>query len=67
MFNRIMENSMAIWMLVSIAFPVFCFGTIIKAILHFRKSRIRAEYVSLPAMARSAVDAVAGDDWVPSR
>lgn len=64
MFDRIMENSMAIWMLVSAVFPIFFFGTLIKAFLHYRRLRRLPEYVpGVPApRARARTD-----DWVASR
>jgi hypothetical protein len=64
MFDRIMESSMAIWMLVSLAFPIFFFGTLVKAWLHFRKSRWEPEPIPAPALTGSRIEA---DDWVPSR
>lgn len=70
MFDRIMENSMAIWMLVSALFPIFFFGTIIKAIVHFRRikapkeARQRRESVPRRMLRENRV---AADDWVPSR
>ncbi|HKP95316.1 MAG TPA: hypothetical protein VJ385_06120 [Fibrobacteria bacterium] len=63
MFDRIMENSMAIWLLVSALFPVFCFGTILKAILHFRRAHALSEYLSKPAVPRPRFEP---DDWIPS-
>jgi hypothetical protein len=66
MFDRIMENSMAIWMLVSLAFPIFLIGTLVKAVRHFRKPRWEPETEPFPApvAARSRIEI---DDWVPSR
>jgi hypothetical protein len=76
MFDRIMENSMAIWVLVSAAFPIFAIGTLIRALRHFR--RLRAAYESYSAAPVSLarypeaslprpVRVSANDDWVPSR
>ncbi|MEO7427455.1 MAG: hypothetical protein ABI036_19875 [Fibrobacteria bacterium] len=67
MFDRIMENSMAIWMLVSLAFPIFLVGTLVKAVRHFRKPRWEpeAEPMSAPAGAR-AHNRIESEDWVPS-
>jgi hypothetical protein len=76
MFDRIMENSMAIWMLISAAFPVFAIGTLIKAFLRFRRLRTASGHYPAATMSRVSfsdapasrpVHAVAGDDWVPSR
>ena len=64
MFDRIMENSMALWMLVSALFPVFFFGTLIKAILHYRRTRLPREYVPAAPVPRPLLQS---DDWVPSR
>ena len=77
MFDRIMENSMPMWMLVSALFPVFLFGTIIKAVLHFRKMRalempmrpvhpgeIFAVPIARPITHRERAES---DDWIPSR
>ncbi|MDB5047458.1 MAG: hypothetical protein JWO30_529 [Fibrobacteres bacterium] len=63
MFDRIMENSMALWMLVSALFPVFCLGTLIKAVLHFRRTRELLEYVPGPPVSQPRFKP---DDWVPS-
>lgn len=79
MFDRIMENSMALWMLLSALFPIFFFGTIIKAILHFRRTRSLARYrgylsglsghSGLPDLSRlpAREDRVETEDWIPSR
>ncbi|MEO6097159.1 MAG: hypothetical protein ABIW76_16375 [Fibrobacteria bacterium] len=73
MFDRIMENSMALWMLLSALFPVVFFGTIIKAILHYRRTRSLARYreylSSIPRLAsfRTNEDRVETEDWIPSR
>lgn len=70
MFDRIMENSMALWMLVSALFPIFVFGTLIKAFLHYRRMRALERMVIpdeiLPAqpLRHERVDS---EDWVPSR
>lgn len=70
MFDRIMENSMAMWMLVSALFPIFFFGTIIKAIIHFRRMKalreIKRRRDFVPGH-RLRDNRVAADDWVPSR
>ncbi|MDB5106585.1 MAG: hypothetical protein JWP91_4274 [Fibrobacteres bacterium] len=63
MFDRIMENSMAIWMLVSAVFPIFFFGTIIKAVLHFRRRRGLLEYLPRIPVPQARFEQ---DDWVPS-
>jgi hypothetical protein len=76
MFDRIMENSMAIWVLISAAFPVFAIGTLIKALLHYRRLRAANEPysatpVAFPRFPEAAVSrtvrASAEDDWIPSR
>jgi hypothetical protein len=67
MFDRIMENSMAMWMLVSALFPIFFFGTLIKAALHFRRMRAlkeQGEILPRPVLGEERVEA---NDWVPSR
>lgn len=64
MFDRIMENSLPIWMLVSLAFPIFLVGTLIKAVRHFRKPRWEAESIPAPAVVRRRIET---EDWVPSR
>ena len=70
MFDRIMENSMAMWMLVSALFPIFLVGTIIKAVLHFRRMRAlkrpRDPGELFPAPI-SRHDRVESEDWIPSR
>jgi hypothetical protein len=63
MFDRIMENSMALWMLASALFPIFFFGTLIKAILHYRRTRKLLEYIPRPPVPRTRFQT---DDWVPS-
>ena len=74
MFDRIMENSMAMWMLVSALFPIFLFGTIIKAVLHFRRLRVLKRLGDRPGDIRGLFpapvtrhDRVESEDWVPSR
>jgi hypothetical protein len=70
MFDRIMENSMALWMLLSALFPIFFFGTIIKAILHFRRTRSLTRYRDyLPGLTSvpAREDRVDAEDWIPSR
>jgi hypothetical protein len=42
MFDRIMENSMALWLPVSAAYLVFLAAMIVKAFRHFRRARARA-------------------------
>ena len=64
MLDRIMENSMAIWMLVSGLFPVFLFGMLIKAFLHHR--RVRRMLESIPESPRVPLAWSPADDWVPS-
>ncbi len=64
MFDRIMEHTMAMWMLVSAVFPIFFFGTIIKAFLHFRRTRAVLEYAPrIPVPA----ERLETEDWIPSR
>lgn len=74
MFDRIMENSMALWMLVSALFPIFFFGTLIKAVLHYRRMRAlsrlgdQVELFSAPIVRPvTHHDRVDSEDWVPSR
>lgn len=73
MFDRIMENSMAMWMLVSALFPIFFFGTIIKAVLHFRRMRALKRIKGLGedmetfTAPETREDRVQSEDWVPSR
>ncbi len=70
MFDRIMENSMPLWMLVSALFPIFFFGTLIKAVLHYRRMRAlrrsgdRMELFPAPMAHQKRVES---EDWVPSR
>jgi hypothetical protein len=67
MFDRIMENSMALWMLLSALFPIFFFGTIIKAILHFRRTRTLARYREYLPNLPNREERVDAEDWIPSR
>ena len=69
MFDRIMENSMALWMLASAVFPIFLFGSLIKAFLHFRNLRRLPEYIPGTSLARprSQTDSMHSEDWVASR
>lgn len=62
MFDRIMEHSMAIWLLVSLAYPVFFIGTIYKAVRHWRRLRARSATPILIARER-----VQSEDWVATR
>ena len=64
MFDRIMENSMALWLLVSAAYPVFLIAMLIKAFRHFRRLRAPVAYAPYPP---EPVPASRRDDWTPSR
>ena len=64
MFDRIMENSMAIWLLISAAYPVFLVVMLIKAFRHFRRLRAPVDYA---AYAPEPVHASRRDDWTPAR
>jgi hypothetical protein len=64
MFDRIMENSMAIWILVSATYPIFLFGMIFKAFRHYRRLRAlpgRAPMLPVPEPRTQS------GDWVPTR
>jgi hypothetical protein len=70
MFDRIMENSMAMWMLVSALFPIVFFGILIKAFLHYRRTRAiqrTAEALQYAPPRPHARARAASEDWVPSR
>lgn len=61
---------MAMWMLVSALFPIFFFGTIIKAIVHFRRMKALKEIKRQPGFVPRHMlreNRVKADDWVPSR
>jgi len=64
MFDRIMENSMALWLLVSAAYPVFLLAMLIKAFRHFRRQRAPASYAPYPM---ETIPASRRDDWTPAR
>lgn len=64
MFDRIMENSMPLWMLASALFPIFFFATLIKAILQYRRTREALQTLPLAALPRARME---NRDWVPSR
>lgn len=64
MFDRIMENSMALWLLVSAAYPVFLLTMLIKAFRHLRRQRAPLAYVPY---APEPVHASRRDDWTPAR
>lgn len=64
MFDRIMENSMALWLLVSAAYPVFILAMLIKAFRHFRRARAPTGYAPYPA---EIVTSIRRDDWTPAR
>lgn len=64
MFDRIMENSMAVWLLVSAAYPVFLCAMLIKAVRHFRRTRMPAAYAPTLPERRPAPRP---DDWTPAR
>lgn len=66
MFDRIMEHSMAIWLLVSLAYPIFFFGTILKAIRHWRRLRDRSA-TATAASAGIPLETVQSEDWVATR
>jgi hypothetical protein len=64
MFDRIMENSMALWLLVSAAYPVFLLAMLIKAFRHFRRTRASVAYAPYP---REFAPPARHDDWTPAR
>jgi hypothetical protein len=64
MFDRIMENSMAIWLLVSAAYPVFLIGMLVKAVRHYRRLRSPSAHAPLPRERRPQEQP---DDWIPAR
>ena len=75
MFDRIMENSMAVWLLVSAAYPVFLCAMLIKAVKHFRARR-PVPYGPFPreaALSRPEAEPALSesrarpDDWSPAR
>ena len=64
MFDRMMQHSLPMWLLVSALFPIFFFGTLIKAFLHFRRLRALPGYVPHIPVLREPAEA---EDWIPSR
>lgn len=54
MFDRIMENSMALWLPVSAAYFIFAAGMIVKAIRHFRRARAMSGHGPGPERPRLA-------------
>jgi hypothetical protein len=64
MFDRIMENSMALWLLISAAYPVFLLAMLIKAFRHFRRLRAPIRYAPYPAEMAAPSQR---DDWTPAR
>jgi hypothetical protein len=66
MFDRIMENSMAVWLLISAAYSVFLVVTLVKALRHFRRLRAREAYLPYPP-ERLPVPSLGRDDWTPAR
>jgi hypothetical protein len=64
MFDRIMENSMALWLLISAAYPFFLGATLFKAFRHFRRRRAAFAYAP-PVPDR--VPSARADDWIPAR
>ncbi len=73
MFDRIMENSMPIWLIVSAVFPIFLIGMIVKAILHLRRMRALSETIARERILVIPEREVWSDkvwaetnDWVPS-
>lgn len=67
MFDRIMENSMAVWLLISAAYPVFLLAMLIKAFRHFRRTRGPASYAPYPAYSPEFAPRNERDDWTPAR
>jgi hypothetical protein len=67
MFDRIMENSMAVWLLVSAAYPVFILAMLIKAFRHFRRTRAPAAYPPYPSYPAEFATPSRRDDWTPTR
>ena len=64
MFDRIMENSMAIWILVSATYPIFLFGMVFKAVRHYQRLHAAPAYVPSALVAQSRFER---EDWIPSR
>jgi hypothetical protein len=80
MFDRIMENTMALWLSVSAAYLFFMAGIIVKSIRHFRRSRGVLAYptgprrasASAPGRAYATATELSGaeprdGDWSPAR
>ena len=63
MLDRIMQNSMAIWMLVSGLFPIFLLGMVIKAYLHLRRLRVLVKSIPQTPIVPAWIPT---EDWVPS-
>lgn len=64
MFDRIMENSMAVWLVISAAYPVFILAMLIKAFRHFRRSRAP---IGSPAYPSEIAVPSRREDWTPAR
>ncbi len=62
--DRMMENSMGMWMLVSGIFPIFLIGTLIKAYLH--RKRIQMLIGQIPEVKIESPARAPENDWVPS-
>jgi len=60
---------MAVWLLVSAAYPVFVLAMLIKAFRHFRRRRAQVPYRFLSSQADLSPERKppATDDWVPAR
>jgi hypothetical protein len=66
MFDQIMENSMAIWMLLSALFPIFLIVMIARAVLHLRRLRAMVDNMPEPPIATHSWVEIESEDWVPS-
>ena len=63
MFDRIMESSMAIWLLVSATYPIFLFGMLFKAFRRYQLLRAQPAYVPSALVEASRAPR---QDWVAS-
>lgn len=64
MFDRMMEHSISIWLLVSAAYLVFFVGMIYKAIRRWRGSRAPSAHAQARTLPREGVQS---EDWVATR
>jgi hypothetical protein len=67
MFDRIMENSTALWLLISAAYPIFLVSMVVRAVRHYRRTRHPLAYPASIAYPAASPSGKAREDWTAAR